>query len=299
MQVTMLRIIWGRFRRHPGAKVGLAVIAVVAVGTGITGLSPYHPEYSNVPENFQPPSLAHPMGTDALGRDVLTRVLYGGRLSLLIGLGVGLIALAIGTAIGMTAGYYGGWIDGVLMRITDMCLSFPPIFVLILFSAVLREGHVPFLSGGEPIVVILVIGILSWMTIARLVRASFLHLREMDFVTAARSFGAGDFRIITRHILPNAVGTIIVVAILEVAHAILAESALSFIGFGVHPRTPTWGNMLSNAPTHMIKHPWIVAFPGLMIFGTILAINYIGDGLRDALNPRSDMSTTPERISRT
>jgi len=291
----MLQIVWRRFYRHPGAIVGLAVIAVISIGIGIAGFSPYDPKHNNIQEKLHPPSLAHPMGTDVLGRDVLTRIAYGGRLSLLIGLGVMLVSLAIGLPIGMATGYYKGSIDSILMRITDMTLSFPSLFVLILFSTMLRETDIPFLSEGEPIIIILAIGILSWMAMARLVRASFLSLSEMEFVTAARSLGASDFRIITQHILPNAAGPIVVTATLEAAHAILTESGLSFIGFGVHPRTPTWGNMFSNAQSHMIKHPWIPIFPGLMIFITVTAINYIGDGLRDALDPHSDIGKTSRK----
>jgi len=269
--------------------VGLVVLAIISVGVAVAFLSPYDPKHNNIQEKLQPPSVAHPMGTDVLGRDMLTRVLYGGRLSLLIGLGVMFVSLAIGVPIGMAAGYYGGLIDGVLMRITDMVLSFPSLFVLILFSAILREADIPFLSEGEPIVIILAIGVLSWMTVARLVRASFLSLREMEFITAAHSVGASNFRIATMHMLPNTIGPVIVAATLEVAHAILTESGLSFIGFGVHPLTPTWGNMLSNAQRYMIKEPWIAIFPGLMLFVTVISINYIGDGLRDALDPHRVM----------
>ena len=283
----MPRIVWGRFCRHPGAVLGLAVLVVILVGVGLAFLSPYDPQHHNIQEKLQKPSLGHPMGTDALGRDVFTRVLYGGRLSLLIGFGVMLVSLVIGVPIGMAAGYYGGSIDTVLMRITDMVLSFPSLFVLILFSAMLRETNIPLLSAGEPAVIILAIGVLSWMTVARLVRASFLSLREMEFITAARCIGASNLRIAAVHMLPNTAGPVIVAATLLVAHAILTESGLSFIGFGVHPRIPTWGNLLTNAQRYMTAQPWIPVFPGLIIFVTVVAINYVGDGLRDALDPHS------------
>lgn len=291
----MFKNIWYRFRRHPVSIIAIVVIAAISIGAGIAFLSPYDPYHSNIQEKLQPPSLAHPMGTDVLGRDVLTRVLYGGRRSLLIGLGVALISLVIGVPIGMAAGYYGGLIDSILMRITDMFLSFPSIFVLILFSAILRETDVQLSDESETITVIFAIGVLSWMTIARLVRASFLYLKETEFIIAAHALGASNFRIITRHILPNTVGPIIVAATLGVAHAILTESGLSFIGFGIHPRTPTWGNMLSTAQSHIIKHPWTAIFPGLMIFITILAINYIGDGLRDSLDPHKVMKYSSKK----
>ena len=236
-------------------------------------------------ERYQPPSLQHFMGTDALGRDLFTRVLYGGRISLTVGLLVVGISLAIGVPVGAVAGYYGGRLDSVLMRITDTFLSLPSFLVLILLSAILREVELPIFERNNVLTIAFVIGILAWMTFARIVRATFLTLRELDFVTATRALGGSDFRIISGHILPNSIGPIIVEATLELGYAIIEESGLSFLGFGIQPPTPSWGNLLSNAQEHLTKYPWLAIFPGLMIFLAIISVNYIGDGLRDAFDP--------------
>jgi peptide/nickel transport system permease protein len=234
------------------------------------------------------------MGTDALGRDLMTRVLYGGRVSLTVGLLVVVISLSIGVPTGALAGYYGGWLDSVLMRITDTFLSLPALLVLILLSAILREVDFPLFESNSMLTIALVIGILSWMTFARLVRAIFLTLREMDFVSATRALGGSDLRIIANHILPNSIGPIIVEATLELGYAIIEESGLSFLGFGIQPPTPSWGNLLSNAQENFTKYPWLAIFPGLMIFLAIISVNYIGDGLRDAFDPHKVFETTGE-----
>ncbi len=282
---TMTSMVWRRFRRHPGALVGAAVLTVLVLSVVLVSFSPYDPELSDVRNRLQPPSLKHPFGTDPLGRDLLTRVLYGGRISMWVGLLVVVITLLIGVPIGALAGYFGGRVDNVLMRFTDAMLSLPSLLVLILLSAILREVDVPLLQRNNVLTIAFVIGILSWMTVARLVRAAFLTLRPKEFVVAARSVGAGDVRIMVRHILPNAVGPIIVESTLEIGYAIMEEAGLSFLGFGIMPPTPSWGNLLSNAQEHLTKHPWLAIFPGLMIFLTIIAVNYIGDGLRDAFDP--------------
>jgi len=292
--VSMASIIWKRFRKHPGAIVGVFVIALLALAVILVPLSPYDPEASSINERLQPPSLAHPMGTDALGRDLLTRVLYGGRVSLTVGTLVVIISLSIGVPTGALAGYYGGWLESVLMRITDTFLSLPALLVLILLSAILREVDFPLFESNSMLTIALVIGILSWMTFARLVRAIFLTLREMDFVAATRALGGSDFRIITNHILPNSIGPIIVEATLELGYAIIEESGLSFLGFGIQPPTPSWGNLLSNAQENFTKYPWLAIFPGLMIFLAIISVNYIGDGLRDAFDPHKVFETAGE-----
>jgi peptide/nickel transport system permease protein len=205
-----------------------------------------------------------------------------------------LITLGIGIPVGAVAGYFGGWLDNVLMRITDAALSLPALMVLILLSAILREIELPLFERNNVLTIAFVIGALSWMTVARLVRASFLTIREMEFITAAHCMGAASLRIMVRHILPNAVGPIIVEATLEMGYAIMEEAGLSFLGFGIQPPTPSWGNLLESAWEHMLKHPWLAIFPGLMIFLTIISINYIGDGLRDAFDPHKVLQRVGE-----
>ena len=281
----MLSIIWRRFRSHPGAIASSVVLFVLLAAVILVSFSPYDPEASNISRRLEPPSLEHPFGTDPLGRDLLTRVLYGGRVSLRVGFMVVVITLSIGIPVGAVSGYFGGRIDNILMRITDTALSLPPLLVLILLSAMLREMEMPFLQRNNVLTIALAIGLLSWMTVARLVRATFLSVREMEFITAAHCVGASAPRIMMRHILPNAIGPIVVEGTLTVAWAIMEEAGLSFLGFGIQPPTPSWGNLLSRAQEHMTKHPWLAIFPGLMIFLTIISVNYIGDGLRDAFDP--------------
>ncbi len=277
--------VWKRFRKHPGAIFGFIIISILIALALLAPLSPYDPEESNMAERYQPPSWSHIMGTDALGRDLFTRILYGGRVSLTVGLLVVFISIMIGVPIGALAGYYGGKVDSVLMRITDAFLSLPSFLVLILLSSILREVEIPLFERNNVLTISLVIGIFAWTTFARLVRAAFLTLRETDFVSASRALGGSDLRIIVRHILPNSIGPIIVEATLEFGYAIIEESGLSFLGFGIQPPTPSWGNLLSNAQEHFTKYPWLAIFPGLMIFLSIISINYIGDGLRDAFDP--------------
>jgi peptide/nickel transport system permease protein len=277
--------IWKRFRRHPGAITGSLILLLLIALCVFAPLSPYDPEASNMADQYQSPSWSHLMGTDALGRDMFTRVLFGGRISLLVGVLVIGISLTIGVPVGALAGYYGGRLDTVLMRITDTFLTLPTLLVLILLSAILREVDIPFFKQNSVLTIGFVIGILSWMIFARLVRASFLTIRELDFVAATRALGGSDARIILRHILPNSIGPIIVEATLEMGYAIIEESGLSFLGFGIQPPTPSWGNLLSNAQENFTKYPWLAIFPGLMIFLAIISVNYIGDGLRDAVDP--------------
>ena len=282
---TMGAMVWKRFRRHPGALVGAVVLIILIICTTMVPLSPYDPEVSDLASKLEPPSWEHPFGTDALGRDMMTRVFYGGRISLFVGLIVVLITLVIGVPVGAIAGYFGGWVDNLLMRIIDAMLALPSLLILILLGAILREIDLPFVERNNVLSLAIVIGLLSWMTVARLVRAIFLTVREMEYVQAARSLGASNFRIMAREILPNGLGPIIVEATLEIGWAIMEESGLSFLGFGIRPPTPSWGNLLSNAQEHLTQHPWLAIFPGIMIFLAIISVNYIGDGLRDALDP--------------
>ncbi|MCM8748160.1 ABC transporter permease [Thermomicrobiaceae bacterium CFH 74404] len=271
---------WRQFRRHRLALAGLFTLASIVLAV-IAGpeLIPYDPERIDFRAKSSPPTLAHPMGTDELGRDQLVRVLDGGRVSLAVGLAVVLVAMSVGVAIGAIAGYAGGWVDNALMRVVDVFYSMPGLFVIILLVTLL---------GPNFWTIVISLGLLRWMTTARLVRASFLSLKEQEFVEAARAIGASNVRIVLRHILPNALSPIIVAATLGIAGAILAESALSFLGLGFQPPQATWGRMLEEAQKMVIHegHWWRGFFPGLMIFLTIISINFVGDGLRDALDPR-------------
>jgi len=275
---------WRRFRQHRLAVVGAVVLLLIVLATALAGLSPHDPTSTNLRARYEGPSLSHPFGTDDLGRDTLTRVLYGGRASLLVGLLAMAISVSIGTLVGALAGYFRGWLDSLLMRFTELFLSVPSLFVLIVMSTLLFDTGVGTAAGGLPLIA-LIIGGMSWMVVARIVRSSFLAIRERAFVEAARSAGSGHARRIFRHILPNAVGPILVQATLQVAVAIMAESGLSYLGFGVQPPTSTWGNMLKDAQAGMTRHPHLAIYPGLMIFLTVIAVNAIGDGLRDAFDP--------------
>ena len=291
---TMAALAWKRFRRHPGAVIGAIVLALLILSSLFAHLSPYDPEKSDIKNKNQPPSLEHPFGTDGLGRDLMTRSLYGGRVSLSVGLMVVGITLSIGVPVGSIAGYYGGWIDNVLMRIIDATLSIPSLMFLILLAAILRETDLPFVKANSVMTIAVVLGALSWPTVARLVRAVFLTVREMEYIEAAHALGASAPRIILKEILPNGFGPIIVESTLGVGYAIMEESGLSFLGFGIMPPTPSWGNMLNNAQAHLTTYPWLAIFPGLMIFLTIISINFIGDGLRDALDPYKVLSQIDE-----
>lgn len=280
----LLALTLRRFRRHRLAVGALIILIILILGTVFADVSPYDPEGFAIEMRNEPPSLKHPMGTDEVGRDVLTRALYGGRVSLTVGLMAAGISVVIGTVIGAFSGYYGGLLDRFLMRFTDAFLAFPALFVLIVLGAFLRDSAMAGLRNQAWLVAV-AIGVISWMGVSRVVRSSFLSLREEDFVEAARAAGATNRRIIWYHILPNAVGPIIVHGTLLVAYAIIAESGLSYLGFGVQPPTPSWGNMLGGAQTYMSRYPWLAVFPGLMILLSVLSINYVGDGLRDALDP--------------
>lgn len=287
---SMTKLIWRRFRKHPGAFVGAFLLALIILSTILVPLSPYDPDVSDLKSRLEPPSWQHPFGTDALGRDMLTRILYGGRISLIVGLMVVTITLSIGVPIGAIAGYFGGWIDNLLMRIIDATLALPSLLVLILLGAILREVKIPFIEKNTVLTIAVALGLLSWMTVARLVRALFLTLRGMEYVEAARALGASNTRIIMQEILPNGLGPIIVESTLGIGWAIMEESGLSFLGFGIRPPTASWGNLLSNAQEHLTQHPWLAIFPGVMIFITIISVNYIGDGLRDAFDPHKVLS---------
>jgi len=280
--------IWRRFRKHKLALLGAFVIIAIAVVALAAKLLPLQDPNAIDQVNWQGTPLApgvagHLLGTDDYGRDLLARLIYGAQISLTVAFFAVLMELAIGTVVGAIAGYFGGWIDYWLMRVTDVFLSIPLLPLLLVLTAIVEDtSSKAALSFG---VIVVIIGGLSWPSVARLVRASFLSLREKEFCEAARALGNRDARIIFRHLLPNAVAPIIVQGTLEVANVIILESTLSFLGFGIQPPTASWGNMLANAESNMAIAPWVAIFPGLCILVTVLAINYLGDGLRDAIDP--------------
>ncbi|HZD10951.1 MAG TPA: ABC transporter permease, partial [Candidatus Binatia bacterium] len=241
---------------------------------------------------LEAPSAVHPFGTDTVGRDILARTVYGGQISLIIGLASVLLETFLGILVGALAGFYGGKLDSVLMRFTEAMLNIPQLFILIVMAKFFG-GRLPDLElfgrtfSGSVVVIIVIIALTSWMYLARIVRAEFLSLKENDFVLAARAIGTPTREIIFRHILPNSMAPIVVAATLGVANAILAEAYISFLGLGVQPPTATWGNMLDGAYNYLESAPWLWIFPGLLILFTVLSINFVGDGLRDALDPRS------------
>jgi len=268
---------WRRFRSDRLAFVSLVLFVATGVACALAPwLAPEALDRIDLDQLRQAPSWRHVMGTDDLGRDVFTRVLFGGRVSILIGVASAALAAALGTVIGGLAGFYGRAVDNVLMRATDVAYALPALPLLIVVGSY-AQAAVPFM--------VLIVALLSWMATARVVRARVLTLREMPYVEAARAIGATDGRILLRHVLPNALGPIVVGATLAVGQAILVESALSFLGLGVQPPTPTWGNMLMDAQATMATKPWLTLFPGLAILGVVLATNFIGEGLQDAFDP--------------
>ena len=280
-------IVWRRFARRRVALVSLAVLLLIALAAIFANvLGPYsqgEPHYDAVLED---PSAQYWLGTDTLGRDILSQVLYGGRVSLAVGLAVALIATSIGTLIGMFAGYLGGWVDTVLMRITDFMLALPALMAIIMLARIL---------GDSVLDVVLALSALGWMPLARIIRAKTMSLSEQEVVSAARAIGVPTRRILLRHLLPNLIGEISVAVSLAVAAAILAEAAISFLGLGISAvHTPTWGNMLSGNEGFMTIAPWLVVAPGLAIVVTVLAVNFVGDGLRDAFDVRNDLSKPGE-----
>ncbi|EAZ91718.1 ABC transporter permease [Crocosphaera chwakensis] len=282
--------IWKKFKRDPLAIFGLITLTIIIISVLI---GPFIYQVSIDEIDFSQassvPSLDHPFGTNSLGQDILARVFFGGRISLTVGILAMLVAIFLGTTIGAIAGFYGGIVDGLLMRLTDLFLALPQLPLLLLVVYLFREP-IKKVAGPELgifVLVVLVIGGLNWMSVARLVRGNVLKLREMEFVKAAVVLGAKPSRIILIHILPNVLSIIIVAATLGVGNAIITESTLSFLGLGFPPDVPTWGQMLFQAKDYLTTAPHIAFFPGLAIFLTVLSINYIGDGLRDAFDPKN------------
>jgi len=273
----LVDVVWQQLRHNRMALIGGAIVLTMFVLAAIASLVNVDPAAINIKQALLPPSLSHPLGTDDLGREVIVRMLYGARISLLVGFVAVGISTVMGIIIGSLAGYYGGWIDAVVMRFVDIMLCFPTFFLILAVIAFL-----------DPSIwnIMIVIGLTSWMGIARLIRAEFLSLRQRDFVLAAQALGASDLRLISRHILPNAMAPVLVSATLGVAGAILTESALSFLGIGVQPPTPSWGNMLIVGKQTLGSAWWLSVFPGLAILITVLGYNLLGEGVRDALDPR-------------
>lgn len=274
-----ISVFWPRLKRNRLAMVGGGVVLLLfLISLLAPWLTPHHPSAINAWEVLQPPTWQHWFGTDELGRDVLARVLFGARISLKVGFVAVGIAVALGTAVGLTAGYYGGWPDTVLMRLVDIMLCFPTFFLILAVIAFLQPSIW---------IIMAVIGLTGWMGVARLVRAEVLTIREMEYILAARCIGCSDLRIILRHIMPNALSPVLVAATLGVAGAILTESALSFLGIGVQPPTPSWGNILTSGKDYIEFAWWLSLFPGLAILVTVLSYNLLGEGIRDALDPRT------------
>jgi peptide/nickel transport system permease protein len=277
-QSTLQSLFWHRFKKNRLAVIGgIIVFCLFAIAILAPFVAPYDPNAINVKHVLEAPSFSHPFGTDDLGRDIFSRVIYGSRISLAVGFVAVGIATIIGIIFGALSGYYGGWLDTIIMRFVDIMLSIPTFFLILAVIAML-----------EPSIwnIMIVIGITSWMGVARFVRAEFLSLKEREFVLSARALGASDFRIIFRHILPNAMSPVLVSAVLGIAGAVLVESALSFLGIGVQPPTASWGNILTIGKDNIEIAWWISVFPGLAIFITVLAYNLLGEGIRDSIDPR-------------
>jgi len=276
-QTTFSQDVWRRFRRNRLAVLGAAtVVLLVLVAVFADVVAPYSPTLVNLNEQFEPPSLKHPFGTDYFGRDILSRVIHGARISLVIGLVPTVMALAFGTVVGVTAGFKGGKIDTVLMRLGDIVMAFPSLILAMVVTYTL---------GASLFTLFIALAVVGWAGAARVVRAQTLSLRQRDFVTASRSVGVGQAGIMYRHIIPNCLAPILILLTLGIPGAIMAEAGLSFLGVGAQPPTPSWGLMVNEGQEYLFSAPWASIFPGLAILVTVLAFNFVGDGLRDALDP--------------
>jgi peptide/nickel transport system permease protein len=277
-QETLSRLFWKRFRKNKLALLGAVIVLFLfVVAVFAPWIAPYDPGHIQIKKVLEEPSARHPFGTDPLGRDVFSRMVWGSRISLMVGFVAVGIATAIGIFLGALAGYYGRWVDNLIMRFVDIMLCFPTFFLILAVIAFL-----------EPSIwnIMIVIGVTGWMSVARLVRAEFLSQKERDYAVAERALGAKNFRIIFRHILPNALAPVLVSATLGVAGAILTESALSFLGIGVQPPTPSWGNILTAGKDNIDIAWWLSLYPGMAILITVLGYNLLGEGIRDSIDPR-------------
>lgn len=270
-------IVWHKFRRHKAAMIAGVVLLLLALLVYLAPvIAPYEFDAIDLKNRQEPPSVTHYLGTDDLGRDLYTRILYGGRISVTIGIFAALVSTVIGALLGAVAGFYGGRSDNLIMRATDIAIAIPSLPLLIVLSSY-TKATIP--------MIVLIIGLLSWMSTARVVRGSVQSIKQQEFIAAARMMGLRNSAIILRHIIPNVMGPIIVGATLGVGGAIIIESSLSFLGLGISPPTPTWGNMLQDSQATMATKPWLTIFPGLAILITVLCINFLGEGLHDALDP--------------
>jgi peptide/nickel transport system permease protein len=273
------QIAWKRFLKHRLAMFGGTVaLALTLMALLAPWIAPYSFERISLSTRWVQPGLGHFFGTDELGRDVLTRIMFAGRISLVVGYVTAVSVSLTGALMGALAGFYGGWIDSVIMRIVDMLIAVPLLPLYLIMAALLPGGGV-----GR---IVLILSVFGWTTVARLVRGQILSLKSQDFVEAGRAMGASESRIILRHLIPNALAPVIVAATLTVGNAILTESGLSYLGLGIQPPIPSWGNMLQRAQEYLLKASWLAVFPGIFIFMTVLSFNFLGDGLRDALDPR-------------
>lgn len=304
-ETSQTKVVWKRFRKHRLALVGLFFLGLLFLFSFVgTSISPYNPETQWVGEMYGSPSRAFPLGTDELGRDVMTRLMWAGRISLVLSVFVTFITVLIGTILGSIAGYFGGWVDTLIMRVVDVMLTLPSLPLLLILSAMSLRGGFPLQSplflnkffawmwgmsvdgaGNVMVLAAILIGF-GWMGLARLVRGQVLSLRNMEFTDAARSLGASSWRIILRHMIPNSLAPIIVAATFSFGDVIVLEAALSFLGFGVQPPAASWGSLLNNVRDYMLIQPWRAFVPGLAIFLASISYNFIGDALRDALDPR-------------
>ncbi|WP_019587370.1 ABC transporter permease [Deinococcus apachensis] len=293
---STLQIALRRLRRHKAAMISLAVIILlILIAIFASLLAPYDPNTQDLAGIYAPPNAQHLLGQDDLGRDLLSRIIYGSRVSLMVGFSVAIISILIGTLMGLLAGFFGGRTDTAISRFIEFMLSLPTLPLLLVISGLFISTDAPFIANlrdslgatASVFIIITIFSVFGWMGTARLVRGEVLRMKNLEYVDAARALGASNNRIMWRHLVPNLFAIIIVQATLDVGSAILSEAALSFLGFGIQPPVSTWGNMLSNAQEVVLQYPWIPLYPGLAILITVLAFNFLGDGLRDAFDPKS------------
>lgn len=293
---STLQIAMRRLRRHKAAMISLAVIILlILMAIFASLLAPFDPNAQDLSGIYAPPGPHHILGQDDLGRDLLSRIIYGSRVSLMVGFSVAIISILIGTLMGLLAGFFGGATDTAISRFIEFMLSLPVLPLQLVMSGLFVSSDVPFITNlrdnlgatASVFIIITIFSVFGWMGTARLVRGEVLRMKNLEYVDAARALGASNNRIMWRHLVPNLFAIIIVQATLDVGSAILGEAALSFLGFGIQPPVSTWGNMLSNAQEVVLQYPWIPLYPGLAILITVLAFNFLGDGLRDAFDPKS------------